>query len=277
MLTQLDVHKVEKPWGRNDLKPPFANAEAADQPRIGEYWYQQNAGAADAPLLIKYLFTSEKLSVQVHPNDKMAEARGYKCGKTECWYVVDATPDAVLGLGLKQETNADTLRAASLSGAVEEMIDWKPTKAGDIWYVEAGTVHAIGPGLTLIEVQQNIDLTYRLYDYGRPRELHLDDGIAVSTPGPYAMTNYSHFDGEAVVHQWPHFGMALCSDAEQAKAICAENRKPHYCVPVKGNSSVSGKALNVGHVYHMKESDTGDGIAMDRESVLLIAWPNKKV
>jgi mannose-6-phosphate isomerase len=181
--TRLTTHRVEKPWGRHTLWPGFADPAPGGDP-VGEIWFQTPDG--DEPdLLIKYLFTSEKLSVQVHPNDAQAQARGHARGKDEAWIILAAEPDSTIALGTLAPMTSEELRAASLDGSIEHLLDWKPVKAGDYFYSEAGTVHAIGAGITLVEVQQNVDLTYRLYDYGRPRELHLDDGVAVSLPRPF--------------------------------------------------------------------------------------------
>jgi mannose-6-phosphate isomerase len=176
---KLDVKYVEKPWGRITLASMF---RPADGKRIGEIWFLADAGL---PLLAKYLFTSERLSVQVHPDDEQARARGLPRGKSECWYILEADPGATIGLGLKHELSRNELRSAALDGSIVELIDWRPVSAGDFLYVPAGTIHAIGGGISLLEFQQNSDLTYRLYDYGRPRELHLEDALRVSRPGPY--------------------------------------------------------------------------------------------
>jgi mannose-6-phosphate isomerase len=166
---------------------------APEGERIGEVWF---TNGADLPLLVKYIFTSERLSIQVHPNDEQARARGLTQGKTECWYILEAEPDATLGLGLKREASADELRRSALDGSIEELMDWRPVRAGDFFFVPAGTVHAIGAGISLLEFQQNADVTYRLYDYGRPRELHLDDGMAVSQPEPYPEVLAQHLSGD---------------------------------------------------------------------------------
>jgi len=176
---KLRARQVEKPWGREALPPPFGDTGGR---RIGEIWFE---GAGDLPLLAKYIFTSEKLSVQVHPDDAAARVRGLRSGKSECWYILDAEPGAVLGLGLKREVSREALRAAAEDGSIEALMDWVPVSAGDFYFVPAGTVHAIGAGIALLEFQQNSDVTYRLYDYGRPRELHLDEGLAVATAGAY--------------------------------------------------------------------------------------------
>jgi mannose-6-phosphate isomerase len=182
-VTKLSTISVEKPWGRHFLGAGFPDV-AADRAPIGEIWFDTPPGKT-AELMVKYLFTSERLSIQVHPNDKQARASGHKCGKEEAWIILHAEPDSVLGLGTVRALSPDELRTSALDGSIESLMDWKPVKAGDVVYLPAGTVHAIGAGITLIEIQQNVDLTYRLYDYGRPRELHLDEGVAVAKAEPF--------------------------------------------------------------------------------------------
>ncbi|WP_242125443.1 class I mannose-6-phosphate isomerase [Sphingobium sp. Sx8-8] len=181
--TRLLAHTVEKPWGRTDIP---AHIAAADGKRIGEVWFSPEQDKS-LPLLVKYIFTSEKLSVQVHPDDAQARERGLAGGKSECWYILDAQPDARLGIGLTRDLTPEELQAAALDGSIEGLMDWKPVVPGSFYYIPAGTVHAIGGGVTLVEVQQNNDVTYRLYDYGRPRELHLEQAMAVSVATPYAL------------------------------------------------------------------------------------------
>ncbi len=183
---KLDRRYVEKPWGRTELPAMF---DAPPGKRIGEVWF---TGGGEQPLLVKYLFTSERLSIQVHPNDDQARARGLPRGKSECWTILDAEPGANLGLGLKREVSPDELRAAALDGSIEQLMDWRPVRGGDFFMVPPGTIHAIGAGISLLEFQQNSDVTYRLYDYGRPRELHLDDAIAVAFAAPYPDTLAQH-------------------------------------------------------------------------------------
>ena len=130
------------------------------------------------PLLIKFLFPQDKLSVQVHPDDDGARRKGQACGKTECWYVWSAEPGAKIGLGLKPGATKSEVERAIRETRMEELLNWIEVRAGEMFYVDAGTVHAIGPGSVLVETQQNSDTTYRLYDYGRPRELHIEDGLA---------------------------------------------------------------------------------------------------
>lgn len=175
-MTVLPTREVEKVWGRDTLPAPFS---APGGKRIGEIWFEPPAQLDE--LLVKYIFTSEKLSIQTHPDDDQAEAMGNgRQGKSECWYVIDADPGATLGIGFAEPVDADAMRAAALDGSIEDLLVWHEVKAGDFFYIPANTVHAIGAGVSLIEVQQNSDITYRLYDYGRLRELHLEEGMAVA-------------------------------------------------------------------------------------------------
>ena len=206
--------------------------------RIGEVWF---TGAGDKPLLVKYLFTSERLSIQVHPDDAQAQARGLPRGKSECWHILDAEPGATLGLGLKREVSKDELRAAALDGSIEEMMDWRPVHPGDFFLVQPGTIHAIGGGISLLEFQQNSDVTYRLYDYGRPRELHLDQGIAVARAAGYPASAAQHLlsaefrtlvDGPQFV--LVHTDRDLLDDRER------------WIIPLEGEISCSGEIASPG-------------------------------
>ncbi len=195
MSRVLPTISVEKPWGKDMLPAPF---EAPAGQRIGEIWFEPPPELDQ--LLVKYIFTSEKLSIQVHPDDDQSEAAGKgRQGKSECWYVIDADPGATLGIGFAQHADTHTLRAAARDGSIENMLVWHEVRAGDFFYIPANTVHAIGAGVSLIEVQQNSDITYRLYDYGRPRELHLDEGLAVAKGEPYDMTLTRHVAPEGTL------------------------------------------------------------------------------
>jgi mannose-6-phosphate isomerase len=177
----LPIRQVEKPWGRDRLPAPF---QAPAGQRIGEIWFEPPPALPQ--LLVKYIFTSEALSVQVHPSDADTLARGLgRQGKEECWLIVDAEPGAKLGIGFAEPLGAEAMRAAAQDGSIEKLMQWHEVRPGDFFYIPAGTVHAIGAGISLIEVQQTSDITYRLYDYGRPRELHLDEGVAVARGEPY--------------------------------------------------------------------------------------------
>ena len=195
-----------RPWGTRDLSPIYPRQ--FDE-KIGESWLTgdhckiQNGALAGSslaevasqfkrelvgdaaadesrfPLLAKFLFPHEKLSVQVHPDDEDARAIGQPWGKTECWYVAHATPEAEIGLGLKAGTTRAQFEQAIHESRAEDLLNWIKVKAGDLIYVAGGTVHTLGPGAIIVETQQQSDTTFRLYDYGRPRELHLKDGLRV--------------------------------------------------------------------------------------------------
>jgi len=216
----------ERVWGSNDLAPIYSQ-ELPGGP-VGEVWLtgddcqvangplagrtlaelSRELGAAllgDAapqaarfPLLIKFLFPKQKLSVQVHPDDETAARLGLACGKTECWYVLKADPGAQIGLGLKPGTTKSDVAQAIRETRMERLLNWIDVHPGDVFYVDGGTVHAIGPGSVIVETQQNSDTTFRLYDYGRPRELHIEEGLRATKettlagktlPGPQQTEN----------------------------------------------------------------------------------------
>ena len=195
-----------RPWGTRDLSPIYPSRKFEE--KIGEAWltgddckvangpltgktlsqlseqYRRDLvgdAARDArrfPLLLKFLFPHEKLSVQVHPDDEQARRVNQPWGKTECWYVAHAAPGAQIALGLKPGVTASQLEQAIQEKCAEDLLNWLNVYAGDMIYVAGGTVHTLGPGSVIVETQQQSDTTYRLYDYGRPRELHLKDGLA---------------------------------------------------------------------------------------------------
>ncbi|WP_241765927.1 class I mannose-6-phosphate isomerase [Erythrobacter longus] len=177
-VRKLPKRMVEKVWGRDELPAPF---QAPEGQRIGEIWFEPPSELGD--LLVKYLFTSEKLSVQVHPGED--NALEGEDSKEECWLVLDAQPGAQLAIGFDKDISADAIGTAAEDGTIEELLTWHDVKAGDIFHLTPGTVHAIGAGLSLVEVQQNSDTTFRLFDYGRPRQLHLERALAVAKGMPF--------------------------------------------------------------------------------------------
>ena len=149
MSLLLPTRSVEKVWGLDTLPPPFA---AADGERIGEIWFEPPPELPE--LLVKYIFASEKLSIQTHPNDAQTQAQGIgRQGKEECWLILDAEPGATIAAGFRQAVDADTMRAAARDGSIEDMLVWHEVSAGDFFYIPANTVHAIGGGVSLLEVQ----------------------------------------------------------------------------------------------------------------------------
>lgn len=180
-LQQLRPRFLEKVWGSQQLAPWFPDSEN----KIGEVWFE-GPGSLELPVLVKFLFTSGKLSVQVHPDDAYAARHHSSLGKTEMWHVLAAETGAQIAAGLREAIAAERLREAALSGEIEQMLHWHAAAPGDTFFIPAGTVHAIGEGLVLCEIQQRSDITYRLYDYGRPRELHIEHSLAVAQRGPHA-------------------------------------------------------------------------------------------
>lgn len=244
MTASLPIREVEKPWGVDNLPAPF---KAAQGKRIGEIWFEPPAALPE--LLVKYIFTSEALSVQVHPSDAQTLAKGLgRQGKEECWLILDAEPDAVLGIGFERHIDADAMRAAALDGSIEQLMTWHKVSPGDFFYIPANTVHAIGAGISLIEVQQNSDITYRLYDYGRPRELHLDDGMAVARGEPYARDRWHSkvpAHGTRTLVDGPLF---LLDQIEGAPSVDVAARYPEalLVIPRKGDVVIDGETIAPG-------------------------------
>ncbi len=239
MSAILPTRMVEKPWGRDVLPAPFT---APRGQRIGEVWFEPPPALPE--LLIKYIFTSEKLSVQVHPSD--AQLPGY--GKEECWLVIAAEPGAALGVGFREALSAAAMRAAALEGSIERLLEWYPVSAGDFFYIPAGTVHAIGAGVSLIEVQQTSDVTYRLYDYGRPRELHLDEGIAVARGEPHSEALRKHLDatGAASLVEGPLFRLDRIAGPPDAATCASYGDAPVLAIPLDQPVTIGGEVIAPG-------------------------------
>jgi mannose-6-phosphate isomerase len=200
------THTVSKPWGIVDPRP-WSKARG-DGKAIGETWYQRpGSKAVDTALLLKVLFTSQPLSIQVHPDDAFARSIGLPNGKTEAWHVLSATPDAQVALGLKDRLTSQQLRQAGEDGTIAELVAWHAVARGDTILVPAGTIHAIGGGLVIAEIQQRSDATFRLYDHGRHRELHIEDAIAVADAGPakFRVTPTRLSDARTLLVSNPHF------------------------------------------------------------------------
>ncbi len=208
----IEPRYVNRVWGYRDLRPWYDRAAGEDgsdpakaEP-IGEVWLTgddcrvatgphagsslgelfaanpelmigANPASAESPLLVKVIFAREKLSVQVHPDDRLAQKYGQPRGKTECWYALSAEPGAEVAAGVKPGVTMDQVKAGISDGTLEQCLTILPIEQGDMVFVDAGTVHAIWPGSILLETQQNCDLTYRMYDYGRPRELHIERSL----------------------------------------------------------------------------------------------------
>jgi mannose-6-phosphate isomerase len=260
---------VRRIWGARSLAPLFPEKQSlgepvgevwltanecrfADQPfageKLGDVWPRMNdewAGKGARhdrpfPVLVKFLFPEDKLSVQVHPHDDYAmrhEPAAGGVGKTEMWYVISARPGAEVRVGLKSEVNDQTFRSAIAAGNAEEMLERIPVNAGDAIFVPAGTVHTIGPGMVLCEVQQNSDVTYRVYDFGRvdaqgkPRDLHIEKAFAVirfgKQYGGRVSQNQHAREAEAIT-------LAECAYFSVTKSAFANSRR----VPCQGQMKI---------------------------------------
>jgi mannose-6-phosphate isomerase len=260
----------ERPWGVRDLRPVYT--KVIKDP-IGESWltWEDNRVANGPlagctlgdlakkyrrdlvgmlaryedrfPLLVKFLFPGDKLSVQVHPDDEQAKKNGQPCGKTECWYVLRAEPGAQVALGLKPGVTLDEFRRAIVETRAEELLNWVDVFAGDMIYVAAGTVHTIGGGMVLVETQQASDTTYRLYDYGRPRELHIEDGLAATKLHTNAGKVVRAADDDSnVLVRSPFFQVEKMPLREPMRAEVSPE-SPHILVAVSGAGIVESPAM----------------------------------
>ena len=205
---------------------------------IGETWY---TAEPPLPILVKFLHTSDKLSVQVHPDGECG------VGKTEMWHILGAAPGAQIALGFEQPIGAEALRAAALSGEIEKLLRWIPVHPGDTYFIPAGTVHAIGAGITLCEIQQNSDITYRLYDYGRPRELHLDRALEAAKLDawrhPGASVAQDLPDGWKRLAECSHFA----TDSKEVKTRTSYVANPstfELLIALKGSGLLNGERFD---------------------------------
>ncbi len=231
----------EKVWGKTHLAPWFPNSEKP----VGEAWF---LGPRELPLLVKFLFTDERLSVQVHPADGEDGPRG----KTEMWHILEAAPGATLALGFREPITRERLRESLHTGEVEELLNWMPVSAGQTFFTPAHTVHAIGAGIVLCEIQQNSDITYRLWDYGRPRELHVEQALPICDlgvhPGPSAPKALSPGRDELI--RCSHFATELITlrAGEQIAPGAAESE---IWIALEGESQVGCEGLRAGDAVLM--------------------------
>ena len=224
-------------WGTASLAPWFPDAprQASDLP-IGEVWFE----TPEVPLLVKFLFTAEDLSVQVHPDDAYAGLHHNSPGKTEMWQVLAARNGAKIAAGFREPVTCEQVRAAALDGSIVNLLEWFEARAGDTFFIPAGTVHAIGAGLTICEIQQRSDVTYRLYDYGRGRELHLDRALAVSLLGSHAARGAAN-----VV--CPHF-VTEPLDVTGSVSVAPQSQN-ELLICIEGKGEIDGQTIRAGNVF----------------------------
>jgi len=236
-VRRLSSRALEKIWGTQETEPWYPRGPG----QTGEVWFS----APEEPrLLVKFIFTADKLSVQVHPPDSASGP-----GKTEMWHVLRAAPDARLALGFTRPLNRGEARAAALSGEIEGLLRWYPALPGDTFFVPAGTVHAIGAGLALCEIQQNSDVTYRLYDYGRARELHLDAALEVADLGchPGASEPVNLGPRRRLLAECPYFRTESISVA--GESAYAGGRGPVLLICLEGDGHMGDETFAPGEVW----------------------------
>jgi mannose-6-phosphate isomerase len=242
-LRKLAPQVLEKDWGATTTSPWLENKEGR---KIGEIWF---ADRSVLPVLVKFLFTSDRLSVQVHPDDVYAQAHGEERGKTEMWHILQAKPGSTVAIGLREPASGERVREGALDGGIVEMMEWLPAREGDTFFIPARTIHAIGGGLVLCEIQQYSDTTYRLYDYQRTplRPLHLDDALAISHFGPCE----GRREGDVV----------KC-DYFRSERVRVEGRlnlpscaKPSFYIATGGEGTIDGQPFHAGEVW-LSEAET---------------------
>ena len=235
-----------KIWGSPGIEPWFASR--GDQ-LTGEVWYP----AGD--LLIKFLFTSQNLSVQVHPDDDYARANENSRGKTEMWHILRADPGARVALGLRHPIPPGQLVSGAQTGEIMDWLNWIEVHPGDTCFIPAGTVHAIGAGIALCEIQQNSDITYRLYDYHRDRPLHLRQAAEVSRLGlhPGISAPRDIGDGVQLLAECPYFRTYRVAAGRPGKFDWPLDCR--FLIVLEGAGRVNGVPVSPGQVLQV----TGTG------------------
>ena len=271
-IEHASVQVVRKPWGVADLHPWSSSDGSGDA--IGELWFRRPDKNALIPtLLLKLLFTSEPLSIQVHPDDAFARSTGLPNGKTEAWYILSATPDARVAIGLKRHLTPRELRTSIKDGSIAGLTQWRPVAKDDVIFVPAGTIHAIGAGIVLAEIQQRSDATFRLFDYGRQRELHEDSAVAVSDAGPVRIQcPPRHLTAaRTVLIANPHFVLERIDlPANSIWALNADQET--WILVIKGHARIGLTNTTLGEAIFVEADRAGIEVGPDGMSGL-IAYP----
>lgn len=263
MAAKLAPRMVSKPWGVTDLSGSFL---APPVQGIGEVWFTPPANDV---LLVKLLFTGDRLSIQVHPDDEQARQRGLGSGKEECWYILDAEPHAVVGIGTVRPLDAAELRAAVLSGDIVQLMQWHPVSAGMFFHIPPGTIHAIGAGISLIEIQQNSDVTYRIHDFGRGRALQLDDGLAVAKALSYPPSKHFRVDprqSETLV-ACSSFRVAHIAGSDFSPVVKPEASL--LFLPITGEARIDGLTIVAGECA---QASIESKLEIPASTRMLVAW-----
>jgi mannose-6-phosphate isomerase len=271
-IEHASVQVVRKPWGVADLHP--WNGSDGSGGAIGELWFQRADKNASIPaLLLKLLFTSEPLSIQVHPDDAFARTIGLPNGKTEAWYILSATLDARVAIGLKRPLTPQELRVSIKDGSIANLVQWRPAVKGETIFIPAGTIHAIGAGIVLAEIQQRSDATFRLFDFGRQRELHEDSAVAASDAGPVRIQSGPQqltVERTALI-ACPHFVLERIDLPENSSwALHAEHET--WILIIEGQAQIGLTKASVGDVIFGANDRTRIAVGPDGMSGL-IAYP----
>jgi mannose-6-phosphate isomerase len=256
-----------KPWGILDVRP--WSTALHDDRAVGEIWYERHVKTPSEPsLLLKLLFTKQPLSIQVHPNDTFARAMGLPNGKTEAWYILSATPDAKVAIGLQRRLTSQQLRAAIDDGSISDLLAWRPVSPDDIIFIPAGTIHAISAGLVIAEIQQRSDATFRMFDFGRNRELHVDNAVAAADAGPInsSVQKRRLTEERTLLVCNSHFVFERIELAPNS-AWCMDAERETWLLVLNGGASIGG--TNIGSF----DAATGDAIFAQSDRVEIRAGP----
>ncbi len=270
------VRREPKPWGSTDLRP-WSEAPANDGP-IGELWFERPGVAAPKTvLLLKLLLTTEPLSIQVHPDDAFARSIGLASGKTEAWYILSAIAGAQVAVGLNYPRSSAELRAAITDGSIANIVHWHPVHGGDVIVIPAGTIHAIGAGIVLAEIQQNSDATFRMFDYGRQRELHIENAVAVATAGPRERQSPPErlSDARIVLTVNPHFALEQI-DLDPGSIWLLDAPKETWILAIKGHANLGLTRLSPGEAVFL-QADRAEIEAGPAGLKALLAYPGPDV
>jgi len=265
-------------WGGNKLR---TYGKESDKDRIAESWELSFTSGGEAriydgtemsaafpksewgeacekfhafPVLTKFIDARDKLSVQVHPSDEYAIKNEGQFGKTEMWYVVDAEEGAGLYMGLERECGKDEFALAVADGTVENLLSFKTVRPGDVYFIPSGTIHAIGAGVLIFEIQQNSTLTYRLYDYmrrdkdGNLRELHVDKAMKVSLLEPYKEMEFDKSD-ESLIGKCEYFETHKYKLNFTKMTFNVENDSYLSVTCVKGDGVIEGEKIGLGDTF----------------------------
>jgi len=271
-IEHASIEIARKPWGRVDLRP-WSSIDASADP-VGELWFgRMDERAASPALLLKLLFTSQPLSIQVHPNDEFAHAIGLPNGKTEAWYILSAPPGARVALGLKRILTPQALRAAIRDGSIAGHVQWRPVAQGDVILVPGGTIHAIGANIVLAEIQQRSDTTFRLFDFGRQRELHEDSAVAASDAGPppTQLPARRLTDGRTVLVASPPFVLERI-DLQANSHWELDTDREAWLLVIDGKGRVGRANATVGEAIFIEADHAGIDVGASGMSILL-AYP----